>query len=276
VFCFLSPLGSASNFHSSFLGAQGGFAGFMVALIASLWAYDGWNDLTMVAGEVKQPERNLPIALIAGVGIVAALYMATNAAIQYIVPATGIAESPRPAVAAMSLVSGHWGAALVSAGMALSILVTLNGTTMSGARVPFAAARDGLFLARIAHIHPRFQSPSTALLVQAWLSTFFLLIVGRFQQLFELTIFAEWLFYMLTASTIFVYRQRTTAAQRPWSTWGYPALPALFVFASAVVLYYSFVSNLRNSLAGTAIIAAGLPIFFVIRRRSRPAVRNAE
>ena len=101
-FCFASPVGNLANFHTSFPGAQGGVAGFMVALIASLWAYDGWNDLTMVAGEVKRPERSLPIALIAGVGIVGVLYMATNAAIQYILPAATISVSPRPAVVAMS------------------------------------------------------------------------------------------------------------------------------------------------------------------------------
>ena len=112
----------------------------MVAMIAVLWAYDGWNDLTMVAGEVKRPERSLPLALIAGLFIVGALYMATNAAIQYILPAAQIAAAPRPAVAAMAVVSGHAGAILVSAAMALSIFVTLNGTIMSGARVPFAAA----------------------------------------------------------------------------------------------------------------------------------------
>ncbi len=247
-FCFTSALGTTANFHTIFHGAQGGFAGFMTALIAALWAYDGWNDLTMVAGEVKHPGRNLPIALIGGVGIVAVLYMTMNAAIQYILPANGIAASPRPAVAAMSAVSGYWGAALVSAAMALSVLVTLNGTAMSGARMPFAAARDRLFFARMARIHPRFGSPSTSLVVQAWLSTLLLILVGRFQQLFELAIFAEWLFYMLTASTIFIYRRRTPSADRPFRAWGYPVLPALFILAAATLVYYSVASNLRNSL----------------------------
>jgi basic amino acid/polyamine antiporter, APA family len=265
-FCFASPLGNLAHFHTRFLGAEGGVAGFMVALIASLWAYDGWNDLTMVAGEVKHPERSLPIALIAGVGVVGALYMATNAGIQYILPAATIAASPRPAVVAMSVVSGHWGAALVSAAMALSILVTLNGTTMSGARIPFAAARDRLFPARMAHIHPRFQSPSTSLVAQGLLSTLLLLLVGKFQQLFELAIFAEWLFYLLTTTTIFVYRRRIPAAERPFRSWGYPVLPVLFILAAAVLLYYSFASNLRSSLLGTVIILAGIPLYLFFRK----------
>ena len=251
----------------------------MVALIASLWAYDGWNDLTMVAGEVKRPERSLPIALIAGVGVVGVLYMATNAAIQYILPAASIAVSARPAVVAMSVVSGHWGASLVSVAMALSILVGLNGTTMSGARVPFAAARDRLFPARMAHIHPRFQSPSTSLVAQGLLSTVLLLLVGRFQQLFELAIFAEWLFYLLTTTTIFVYRRRIPAAERPFRSWGYPVLPVLFIVAAAVLLYYSFASNLRSSLLGTLIILAVYPCtwcFVPLSRADRWATRSDE
>lgn len=266
-FCFASPAGSLSSFRTSFTGAQGGFGGFMVAMIAVLWAYDGWNDLTMVAGEVKRPERSLPVALIAGLFIVGGLYTATNAAIQYILPAAEIAAAPRPAVAAMAVVSGHAGAVLVSTAMAISIFVTLNGTIMSGARVPFAAARDGLFFRSISHIHPRFQSPSTSLIIQGILSTLLLLVVGRFQQLFELAIFAEWLFYMITATTIFVYRKRLPDKPRPYRVWGYPVLPALFVLASAVLLYFSYAENLRNSLIGTLVILGGIPLFLAIRSR---------
>ena len=158
---------------------------------------------------------------------------------------------------------------LVSAAMALSILVTLNGTTMSGARVPFAAARDRLFPALLAHIHPRFQSPSTSLVAQGLLSTLLLLLVGRFQQLFELAIFAEWLFYLLTTTTIFVYRRRVPAAERPFRSWGYPVLPVLFILAAAVLLYYSFASNLRSSMLGTLIILGGIPLYLVIRATNR-------
>lgn len=270
-FCFTSSHGSFSNFRTEFVGSHGGFSGFMIAMIAALWAYDGWNDLTMVAGEVRQPERNLPIALIAGLCIVGSLYIATNAAIQYILSASQIAGSPRPAVAAMMSIAGPGGAALVSAGMALSIFVTLNGTIMSGARVPFAAARDGLFPRRMARIHPRFQSPSTSLVIQALLTSFLLLAVGRFQQLFELAIFAEWLFYMITATTIFLFRSREPARTRPYRVWGYPVLPALFVAGAAVLLYSSFTTNIRGSLVGTAIILLGLPIYLFFRKRNTQA-----
>jgi basic amino acid/polyamine antiporter, APA family len=265
--CFASASGSWSNFSTSLPHAVGGFGGFMLALIATLWAYDGWNDLTMVAGEVRHPERSLPLALIGGLFIVGILFMATNAAIQYILPAAQIAGSERPAVAALSIVAGPRGAGLVAAAMALSIFVTLNGTVMSGARIPFAAARDRLFFRQFAHIHPRFKSPSTSLVVQGLLSTVLLLFLSQFQQHFELAVFAEWLFYMLTATTVFIYRKRRPDMARPYRVWGYPALPAIFVVSAAAVLFWSYMTNLRGSLLGTALILLGLPVLWFVRKR---------
>jgi basic amino acid/polyamine antiporter, APA family len=265
--CFASAAGSWGNFATGVPNAMGGFNGFMAALIATLWAYDGWNDLTMVAGEVRRPERNLPIALIGGLFIVGVLFMATNAAIQYILPASQIAASERPAVAALSVVAGARGAGFVAAAMALSIFVTLNGTVMSGARIPFAAARDRLFFPQFAHIHPRFQSPSTSLVVQGLLSTVLLLFLSQFQQHFELAVFAEWLFYMLTATTVFVYRKRHPEYARPYRVWGYPVLPAIFVVSAGVVLVSSYASNWRGSLLGTALILMGLPVLWFVRQR---------
>lgn len=269
--CFASASGSWGNFATSLPHSVGGFGGFMLALIATLWAYDGWNDLTMVAGEVRRPERSLPIALIGGLFIVGILFMATNAAIQYILPAAQIAASERPAVAALSIVAGPSGAGFVAGAMALSIFVTLNGTVMSGARIPFAAARDRLFFRQFAHIHPRFQSPSTSLIVQGSLSTVLLLFLSQFQQHFELAVFAEWLFYMLTATTVFVYRRRRPDLARPYRVWGYPVLPAIFVVCAAAVLVWSYAGNLKGSLIGTALILAGLPVMWLVRRIYGPS-----
>jgi APA family basic amino acid/polyamine antiporter len=274
--CFTSSAGSWRNFTTSLPHATGGFGGFMLALIATLWAYDGWNDLTMVAGEVRSPERSLPVALIGGLFIVGILFMTTNAAIQYILPAAQIAASERPAVAALSAVAGPGGAAFVAAAMALSIFVTLNGTVMSGARIPFAAARDRLFFPQFAHIHPRFQSPSTSLVVQGLLSTVLLLFLSQFQQHFELAVFAEWLFYMLTTTTVFVYRRQRPDLPRPYRVWGYPVLPAIFVICAAAVLIWSFAGNLEGSLIGTGLILLGLPVLWTIRKRYGASVPLAQ
>src|SRR5215475_4943306 len=265
--CFGSHSGGWSNFATEFTGAKGGVAGFMAALVAALWAYDGWNDLNQVAGEICQPERNIPIALIVGVAIVGALYMLVNAGVQYVLPAAAVAASPRPASDAVALVLGGLGASIVSAGMALSMLVTLNGTTMSGARVPFAAARDGYFFPSVARVHPRFLTPSSSILLQLTLAVALLLIGDNFRQLFTLAIFAEWMFYMVTASTVFVFRKREPQAERPYRVWGYPVVSALFVLASAVLLYYTFTGNLLNSAVGCLVILAGVPVFYYFRRR---------
>ncbi len=269
LLAFTASSGTWRNFATSFSGAMGGVAGFMAALVAALWAYDGWNDLNMVSGEIRNPARVIPIALIAGVGVVAALYMLTNAAVQYVLPASLIAASPRPASEATLIAAGAWGAAIVSAGMALSILVSLNGTIMSGARVPFAMARDGYFFRALAEVHPRFHTPSVALLVQLGLSIVLLLFAGDFRQLFSLAIFAEWLFYMVSASTVFVLRRKEPNTPRPYRTWGYPVVPALFVVAAAVLLYYTFTQNIRNSAWGLAVIAAGVPIYAYFARMKK-------
>ena len=271
VVCF-GGAGSAagrgwSNFASTFTGAKGGIAGFMAALIAALWAYDGWNDLNMVGGEIKNPGRNIPIALIAGVATVGVLYMLMNAGVQYVLPASAIAASPRPASDAVALVMGHMGAAIVSAGMAISMLVTLNGTIMSGARVPFAMARDGYFFRALADVHPRFHTPSAAIVVQAILSIILLLLGGNFRQLFSLAIFAEWLFYMIAGSSIFIFRWRDPQAARPYRVFGYPLVPALFIAVAAVLLYYTFRENWPNSFYGLLVILAGAPVFWWFRRR---------
>ncbi|HEY3972872.1 MAG TPA: amino acid permease [Candidatus Sulfotelmatobacter sp.] len=260
-----------SNFAGTFAGAKGGVAGFMAALVAALWAYDGWNDLNMVGGEVKNPERNIPIALIAGVAIVGLLYILLNAGVQYVLPANAIAASPRPASDAVALIMGRMGAGIVSAGMALSMLVTLNGTIMSGARVPFAVSRDGYFFKALAEVHPRFHTPSVAIAAQAVLAILLLLLGGNFRQLFSLAIFAEWLFYMIAGSTVFVFRRREPQAVRPYRMWGYPFVPALFVAVAAALLVYTFRNDWPNSAYGLLVILAGIPVFayFSSLRRRR-------
>ena len=278
-FCFFATgpgtvSGSAGwhNFASTFTGARGGFSGFMIALIAALWAYDGWTDVSQMAGEIQRPQRSLPFALIGGIGIVGALYMLTNAAIQYVLPAATIAAAARPTVDAMRLVAGAKGAAIVSLGIAISMAATFVGSALSGARVTFAASRDGLFFTQLAHVNRRFRTPDASLLVQAILTTLLLLVIGKFQALFSLAIFADWLFYALAASTIFVFRRRDRAAgvTRPFSMWGYPALPAIFIAAAVVLTIFSFANQPLNSIAGTAIILLGIPAHLLLRRRKLP------
>ncbi len=271
---FTAASGTWANFGTKFAGAKGGMAGFMAALVAALWAYDGWNDLNMVGGEIKRPERSIPLALISGVFVVALLYIGMNIAIQYVIPSGALALLPVPAAAATQIAIGPWGAALVSVGMALSMLVGLNGTVMSGGRVPFAVARDGYFFKALGEVHPRFHTPAAAIVVQAVLAIALLLVGGAFKDLFSLAIFAEWLFYMIAASTIFVFRRHEPDTPRAYRTWGYPVVPALFIAAAAVLLYYTFTDNIRNSFVGSLVILAGVPVFLYFARKRKTRVQQ--
>jgi APA family basic amino acid/polyamine antiporter len=268
-FCFFGAgsHGSWHNFQTNFPGARPGFSGFMVALVAALWAYNGWNDVSQLAGEVEHPQRSLPVALIGGVAIVGALYMLTNAAIQYVLPAASIASADRPAVDAMRMVAGGHGVLLVTIGMVISIAASFVGSALSGARIPFAAARDGLICKGLARVHPRFGAPSTALILQSTLTSLLLLFIGRFQALFSLAIFSEWLAYGLTASTIFVFRRREATADRPFSVPGYPVVPVLFILAAIVLTIFSIEDQPINSLGGLGVILCGIPIYLFYQRR---------
>jgi APA family basic amino acid/polyamine antiporter len=203
---------------------------------------------------------------------VGVLYMLTNAAIQYVLPADVIAHADRPAVAAILLSAGPAAAWLFSIGLAVSYGSTFIGSSLTGARIPFAAARDGLFFKGLAYVHPRFRTPSRALILQATISSLLLLLINTFQGLFSLAIFSEWLFYGAVTASVFVFRRRETVEEsrnRPYSVWGYPVVPALFVLAAAVLLVFSIVDQPRNSLIGTGIILLGIPLYRVFERRAQ-------
>jgi len=267
--CFSYAGGTLQNFGSHYQGAVGGVTGFMMAMSAALWAYDGWNDVNMVAGEIKNPGRTLPIALIAGVAIVAVLYISVNLGVQYVLPANAIAASQRPASDAVAMVMGRVGAGVVSAAMALSMLVAMNGTIMTGGRMPYAMARDGYFFAAMADVHPRFRTPANALVAQAVLASALLLLGGSYRQFFNLAIFSEWLFYMLTVGALFVLRRRYPQAVRPYRVTGYPLVPIVFVCAAALVLFFSFRDNWPNSGYGSLVILAGVPVFYAFAHKKR-------
>jgi basic amino acid/polyamine antiporter, APA family len=264
----LSAHGTWGHFTQRFPAAPGGIVGFVAAVTAALWAYDGWSDLNMVAEEVRAPERNIPLAMIGGMFVIGALYMLVNAAVQYALPPAQVASSASPmSDAVRNSLWGATGVVAVSVAMVISLLTTLNGVAMSGARMAFALARDGNFFRILAKVHPRFHTPHVAIVMQAVLTVNFLLIGGNFRQLFTLALFAEWLSYMTACSALFVLRRRLSATQRRHAIWGFPLAPALFIVASAALLYYTFTSNLLYSALGTLVILAGIPVYYAFAHR---------
>ena len=265
-----SARGDWGHFVQHYPAAPGGIVGFAAAVTAALWAYDGWSDLNMVAEEIQAPERNIPLAMIGGMFVIGALYMLVNAAVQYALPPAQVANSASPmSDAVRNSFLGAAGVVVVSGAIVVSLLTTLNGVAMSGARMAFAMARDRNFFQVLAKVHPRFHTPHVAIALQAALTIIFVLLGGNFAQLFKLALFTEWLSYMTACSALFVLRRRIPITTRRYQSWGYPLAPGLFILASAGLLYYTFISNLRNSVWGTMVILAGIPAYyaFALRRK---------
>jgi basic amino acid/polyamine antiporter, APA family len=260
-----SGQGSASNFGTS-VSAAGGFTGFFAALVAALWAYDGWNNVNMVASEVRNPQRNLPLALIAGTLLVIAIYIVTNVAYFYVLSSQEVATSDRVAAEMMRRILGPRGADAVSAAAMISIFAALNGSILAGSRIPYALARDGFFFKPYAKISPTYHTPGVALiLLSAWSAV--LVLSGRYEQLYTLVIFPSWILYAMATASVIVLRKKRPDLARPYRTIGYPVVPVLFVLVAGMLIISTLVESPRESLLGLVIILAGLPFYFHWKRR---------
>ncbi len=274
VLGFSAGQGGAANYRTA-AAAPGGLSGFFLALVAALWAYDGWNNVSMVSAEIRNPQRNLPRALIAGTLAVVAIYLLTNLAYFWVLPAPQVASSDRVAADVMRRVWGDWGANAVSVAAMVSIFAALNGSILSGARVPYAMARDGLFFAPVARVHPSYRTPGVSLLaLGAWSAL--LVLSGRYRELYTYVIFANWLFYGMTTAAVFVLRRKRPDLPRPYRTIGYPVLPVLFVLAAGAIILSTLWQSPRESLMGLALILAGLPFYFRWKRRAFASAGRAQ
>jgi APA family basic amino acid/polyamine antiporter len=240
-------------------------AGFFAALVATLWAYDGWNNLTMVGSEIVAPQRSVPRALVGGVGCVAALYVLVNAACFYALPFERVAASSSVVADVVAAVLGAGVSFWLTLAMMLSALGSLNSDTLTGARVPWAMARDGLFFRPVARIDPRFQTPGVALAFQAVVGAG-LALTGTFEDLYSLLVFAQWIFHGLTAVSLFALRAREPGLARPYKTPGYPVVPIIFIGGCLAVTASLWLQRPGRSSAGAAVILAGLLLHRAFRR----------
>lgn len=265
-----SRASGAEHLHTAVTPVPGGFAGFFKALVAALWAYDGWNNAGMLGSEIERPGRNLPRAVIGGTLAVIAVYLAANLAYFSVLSSAEVAGSQRVAADMMRRIMGTPGGAVVSLAVLISIFAALNGSLLSGSRVPFAMARSGYFFHAAAQVHPRFRTPSAGIaLLGAWSSV--ILLSGRYDELYTLAIFPSWILYAMTAASVLVLRRKLPAAERPYRVLGYPVVPILFVLVALVLLYSTLLTSPRESAIGFAVIAAGLPFYWVWRRRGASA-----
>ena len=250
--------------------ARGGIAGFGAAMMAALWAYNGWNEMTYVAGEVRDPQRNLPHALIAGISLVAILYIFVNAAYFYALAPADIANvklSSSVATEVMAQVVGPAAVTLMAAAAAASIFGALLTASLVGARVPYAMATDGLFFSGLAKLSPRTAVPVRSLLVQsAWTAA--LVLSGSFDALTDYAMFAIVIFWGMATASVFVVH-RMPSNETHYRTWGYPMVPALFLLVAAWIVLNALITAPRQALAGLGLIAIGVPFYLYWSRATR-------
>ncbi len=247
-----------------------GLSPFLLAMVAILWAYDGWADLAFVGGEVKDPQRILPRALLIGTGTVVVLYLAANLVYLYLIPIQTMKHAELVAADVARLVIGPAGVVIVSAAIAVSTFGTLNGSMMTAPRIFFAAAEDGLFPKAIARVDPRTHAPTAAVLLMTVMGMIFILI-RTFTELADQFIIGIWPFYALAVAGVFVLRRTRPGLERPYRTWGFPVVPLLFLAGALLLLGNYLVSETRAFAIDIGIILSGVPVFAILRASQRRA-----
>jgi basic amino acid/polyamine antiporter, APA family len=233
---------------------------FLAALAASLWAYDGWEDLNLVGSEVQDPQKNFPRALVGGVAFVGVIYLLFSAACLKVLPFESVAASTHIASDVVEHVAGRGAAAWITVAMVISALGSMNSSVLSGARVPYAMARDGIFFKIAEGIHPKYRTPARALIFECVLASVMAL-SGTFEELTNLFIFAGWIFYGFAVVALFRMRKTEPDLPRPYRCWGYPWVPGLFVAGALALTFNIWLQRPGRSSIGLLLILAGLPFY---------------
>jgi APA family basic amino acid/polyamine antiporter len=275
-------LGHSGSIHHFFENAPhsshgwGYFSAFIAAMSGAFWAYDGWNNVTFIAGEIKNPQKNLPRSLFLGTLIVIAVYVSINLAYLYVLPIGLMSHSHLVASEMARMSGGEWAEKFVLLAILLSTFGSCNGSLMSSARVYFAMAREKMFFAKIGEVNPRFQTPANSLVLQ-WVWSSLLVLSGTFDTLTDMLVFVTWIFYAMGALGVFILRKKMPSAERPYKVWGYPYIPILFIIFAVIFLgqtlwtdisnYVNEKSHIINSVFGLALVSVGIPFYFYFREK---------
>lgn len=254
-------------------------AAMVAAISGAFWGYDGWNNITFVAGEIKDPQQNIPKSLFTGLILCIVIYALITLAYCYVLPIDAVAASSMVAPDAAAVVMGGLGGAFIALMVIISTFGTTNGNILATARVSFAMAQEKRFFAFAGKVHPRYQTPGNALWLHG-LWTSMLVLSGSFDMLTDMLIFISWLFYGMSAAGIFVLRKKLPHAPRPYKVWGYPVVPGIFVAFTLFFLVATLVNDIRlynagktaiiNSLLGLLLTALGVPLYWYFRRVHGP------
>lgn len=253
-------------------------AAIVAATSGAFWGYDGWNNITFVAGEIKDPQRNIPKSLFIGLISCMVIYVLITLAYLYVLPIDKAAQSAMVGSDAAQVVMGSVGGGIIALMVIISTFGTTNGNVLATARVSFAMAQEKQFFAWVGKVHPRFQTPANALLLHGvWTSA--LVLSGSFDTLTDMLIFVSWLFYGLSAAGIFILRRKMPDAERPYRVWGYPIVPAVFVTFTIIFLILTFTNDIMNYVSGKTVIInslfgifltlLGLPLYWYFKKTNR-------
>lgn len=273
---FFSQTGSFNHFSEvdASVSTLAGFSAFGSATLAALWAYDGWNNLPMVAGEVQNPQRNIPLSLGLGMLLILGLYGVVNLSYFYALPFSEVMNSnsssfpdalPVATKAALTFL-GSSGVGILSAAFVFSALGAMNGSIMTGARVPYAMARDGLFFKSLGALNDKSHVPVTSIITQAMVSIV-LALSGTFDQLTDYVVFSSWIFYAMVTGVVFVLRKKRPDAHRSYKTLGYPIIPIIFIILAILLLVNTVLTSPKESTIGLLFILAGIPVFTIFKKQ---------
>ncbi len=235
-------------------------SGFLTAMVGALWAYDGWMDLTFAGSEILNPQKNIPRALVGGTMTVGVIYLLANAVYFRVLPVEAVAAAQNVASETVRVFAGAPAVRWITAAMVVSAFTTLNSSVLTGSRVPYAMAQDGLFFRVADGINSRYRTPAGAIAFQAVISCLMVL-TGQFEDLFSLFIFAQWIFYALAVGSVYGSRRKEPALPRPYRAWGYPVVPGIFVAGALALTVNLFIQRPVRSAIGLLLILAGLPFY---------------
>jgi APA family basic amino acid/polyamine antiporter len=273
---FFSDSFAVANLAAPDEAAAFSMSGLGLAMLSALWAFDGWNNMPMAAGEVANPERNVPRALVTGVLLVVAIYLLVNVAYFLALPFSEVitansdlhsAALPIATKAAQTFL-GAASLGAISLLFVVSALGAMNGSILTSARIPYAMANDKLFFAQLGVLHPRTHVPVTSLILQGGIAAI-LAFMGTFNQLTDYVMFASWLFYALVAGSVFIFRKKLPDVKRSYRVWGYPAMPLIFIVVAVLLIANTAIEMPEQSLIGVGIILLGIPLHYFLKSQWR-------
>ncbi len=272
VIGFLLGSSHITNFSVSLFNHNTSWGGIAVAMVGVLWSYGGWQHATYTAGEAKNAKRDVPIAMIIAALAVTFIYISINIAYMYLLTPLQIASSSGVAADAVKSVVGNLGGGLIALAIFISTFGTAGIYTLTAPRIYFAMANDGIFFKKVSKIHPKYNTPYFAIIIQSTWAVLLVLFWGTFENLISYVVFTDWIFFALAASTVFIFRRKLPNAQREYKTLGYPITPLFFISVAVWFVINTLIERPEQAIAGIIMLALGLPVYYYWKRKT--AVKN--